>query len=127
MFEQFLPRRMAFVYEFEVDEFGVVPDIPTTVRRSKADCPQVGWAGQGETLPEMLPQIQLLGQLQRCGAMRPSPAALPPPTSALWLRCPPQVAEAVFARVDHHVRALGSVPVPACFFQQLRLLSRGAR
>jgi hypothetical protein len=36
-----MPRRMAFVYEFEADEFGVVPDIPTTVRRSKADCPQV--------------------------------------------------------------------------------------
>lgn len=32
---------MAFVYEFEADEYGVVPDIPTTLRRSKADCPKV--------------------------------------------------------------------------------------
>lgn len=40
--ELFLPRRMAFVYDFEADEYGVVQDIPTTVRRSKADCPTVG-------------------------------------------------------------------------------------
>ncbi|GFH06585.1 uncharacterized protein HaLaN_01239, partial [Haematococcus lacustris] len=40
VYEQFLPRRMAFVYEFEADENGQVADIPTTLRRSKADCPQ---------------------------------------------------------------------------------------
>mmetsp|Transcript_30533 Transcript_30533/g.79479 ORF Transcript_30533/g.79479 Transcript_30533/m.79479 type:complete len:577 (+) Transcript_30533:39-1769(+) len=39
--EQFLPRRMAFVYDFEeVSDEGFVPDVPTTVRRSKVDCPK---------------------------------------------------------------------------------------
>ena len=37
--EQFLPRRTAFVYELEIDGFN--SDIPTTLRRSKADCPPV--------------------------------------------------------------------------------------
>jgi RED-like protein N-terminal region len=34
----FLPRRTAFMYDLEV---GAVSDIPTTVHRSAADCPQV--------------------------------------------------------------------------------------
>lgn len=43
MYEQFLPRRTAFVYDFdEVTDEGFVPDVPTTVRRSKQDCPKVG-------------------------------------------------------------------------------------
>ena len=37
--EQFLPKRTAFVYELDND--GANPDIPTTLRRSKADCPPV--------------------------------------------------------------------------------------
>ncbi len=37
--ELFLPRRTAFVYELEDDEYG--SDIPTTLRRSKLDCPPV--------------------------------------------------------------------------------------
>ena len=37
--EQFLPRRTAFVYELDDDSFN--SDIPTTLRRSKADCPPV--------------------------------------------------------------------------------------
>ena len=37
-----MPRRTVFVYNFEdVTEEGIVPDVPTTVRRSKADCPKV--------------------------------------------------------------------------------------
>lgn len=41
--EQFMPRRMAFVYDFdEVTDEGYVPDVPTTLRRSKVDCPKVG-------------------------------------------------------------------------------------
>ncbi|CAL8466768.1 g6304 [Coccomyxa elongata] len=36
--ELFLPRRTAFVYELEDSEYG--SDIPTTLRRSKLDCPQ---------------------------------------------------------------------------------------
>lgn len=40
--EMFLPRRTAFAYEFEPEEdTGLDTDVPTTVRRSKADCPQV--------------------------------------------------------------------------------------
>ncbi|KAK9916318.1 hypothetical protein WJX75_001184 [Coccomyxa subellipsoidea] len=35
--ELYLPRRTAFVYELEDDEYG--SDIPTTLRRSKLDCP----------------------------------------------------------------------------------------
>ncbi|CAL5227428.1 g10390 [Coccomyxa viridis] len=35
--EQFLPRRTAFLYE--LDDEGFNADIPTTLRRSKADCP----------------------------------------------------------------------------------------
>lgn len=34
----FLPRRMAFVYDLEDVES---LDIPTTLHRSKADCPKV--------------------------------------------------------------------------------------
>lgn len=37
--EQFLPRRTAFMYELDDDGFNA--DIPTTLRRSKADCPPV--------------------------------------------------------------------------------------
>jgi hypothetical protein len=37
--EQFLPRRTAFIYELDDDSFN--SDIPTTLRRSKADCPPV--------------------------------------------------------------------------------------
>lgn len=37
--EQFLPRRTAFMYELDDDGFN--SDIPTTLRRSKADCPPV--------------------------------------------------------------------------------------
>ena len=37
--ELYLPRRTAFVYELEDDEYG--SDIPTTLRRSKLDCPPV--------------------------------------------------------------------------------------
>jgi IK cytokine len=37
--ELFLPRRTAFVYELDGDAFA--SDIPTTLRRSKADCPPV--------------------------------------------------------------------------------------
>lgn len=37
--ELFLPRRTAFVYELEDSEYG--SDIPTTLRRSKLDCPPV--------------------------------------------------------------------------------------
>ena len=37
--ELFLPRRTAFVYELEDDDYG--SDIPTTLRRSKLDCPMV--------------------------------------------------------------------------------------
>ncbi len=37
--ELFLPRRTAFVYELEDSEYG--SDIPTTLRRSKLDCPVV--------------------------------------------------------------------------------------
>ena len=37
--EMFLPRRTAFVYD--LDESGPTSDVPTTVRRSKADCPPV--------------------------------------------------------------------------------------
>ena len=49
MHEQFLPRRMAFVYDFEeVTDEGIVPDVPTTVRRSKLDCPKVGPIGGGD-------------------------------------------------------------------------------
>jgi IK cytokine len=36
--EMFLPRRTAFVFEFDSSEGGDT-DIPTTLRRSKADCP----------------------------------------------------------------------------------------
>lgn len=36
--ESFLPGRTAFVYDLES---GYTPDIPMTLRRSKADCPQV--------------------------------------------------------------------------------------
>eukprot|EP00192_Tetraselmis_astigmatica_P003802 CAMPEP_0117680412 /NCGR_PEP_ID=MMETSP0804-20121206/18339_1 /TAXON_ID=1074897 /ORGANISM="Tetraselmis astigmatica, Strain CCMP880" /LENGTH=574 /DNA_ID=CAMNT_0005489909 /DNA_START=73 /DNA_END=1797 /DNA_ORIENTATION=- len=40
--EAFLPGRMAFVYSFEEDELGnQPPDMPTTLRRSKADCPKL--------------------------------------------------------------------------------------
>lgn len=35
----FLPKRMAFVYELEEGE--ATTDIPTTLRRSKEDCPKV--------------------------------------------------------------------------------------
>ena len=59
--EAFLPRRMAFVFQLgaggvgedeDVDELlgdngGLDSDIPTTLRRSKADCPQVRVAGAG--------------------------------------------------------------------------------
>jgi hypothetical protein len=37
--EMFQPRRTAFV--FDLDEIGHGLDIPTTLRRSKADCPKV--------------------------------------------------------------------------------------
>ena len=37
--ELFLPRRTAFVYELEDSEYG--SDIPTTLRRSRLDCPPV--------------------------------------------------------------------------------------
>lgn len=37
--EQFLPGRTAFVYELEGGAAGA--DIPTTLRRSRADCPPV--------------------------------------------------------------------------------------
>ena len=37
--EMFLPRRTAFVYD--LNESGPSSDVPTTVRRSKADCPPV--------------------------------------------------------------------------------------
>lgn len=37
--ELFLPRRTAFVYELDGDEYS--SDIPTTLRRSKLDCPPV--------------------------------------------------------------------------------------
>jgi hypothetical protein len=37
--EMFLPRRTAFVYDFDPDTGG--GDVPTTLRRSKADCPPV--------------------------------------------------------------------------------------
>lgn len=63
-----MPRRMAFVYEFEADEFGIVPDIPTTVRRSKADCPQVNggtlgadWMGLGQLIPRQPNYVGLAG------------------------------------------------------------------
>lgn len=36
--EKFQPRRTAFVYELDDDEDGL--DIPTTLYRSKADCPK---------------------------------------------------------------------------------------
>ena len=36
--EMFQPRRTAFV--FDLDELGSGLDIPTTLRRSKADCPK---------------------------------------------------------------------------------------
>ena len=44
--EMFLPRRMAFVYNLgSEDEPGIEPldsdMVPTTLRRSKTDCPQV--------------------------------------------------------------------------------------
>lgn len=40
MAAMFLPRRTAFVYEFDPEEAsGLDTDIPTTLRRSKADCP----------------------------------------------------------------------------------------
>ena len=38
--ELFLPRRTAFVYELDAEPG--TSDIPTTLRRSKADCPPVG-------------------------------------------------------------------------------------
>ena len=52
----FAPRRMAFVYDFSIDEEGgggVDNEIPTTLRRSKTDCPQVceGGEGSGGTKP----------------------------------------------------------------------------
>ena len=37
--EMFLPRRTAFVYDFDPETGG--GDVPTTLRRSKADCPPV--------------------------------------------------------------------------------------
>lgn len=37
--EQFLPKRTGFVYE--LDDDSVNADIPTTLRRSAADCPPV--------------------------------------------------------------------------------------
>ena len=37
--ELFLPRRTAFVYELDAEPG--TSDIPTTLRRSKADCPPV--------------------------------------------------------------------------------------
>lgn len=39
--EMFQPRRTAFVYEFESEDPALDSDVPTTLRRSKADCPQV--------------------------------------------------------------------------------------
>lgn len=40
--EMYLPRRTAFVYEFEgEDAEALESDLPTTLRRSKADCPLV--------------------------------------------------------------------------------------
>lgn len=39
--EMFHPRRMAFVFEFDSEEAEFNADVPTTLRRSKADCPQV--------------------------------------------------------------------------------------
>jgi IK cytokine len=37
--EMFLPRRTAFMYDFDPETGG--GDVPTTLRRSKADCPPV--------------------------------------------------------------------------------------
>ncbi len=38
--QMFLPRRTAFVYDLEDGE---ALDIPTTLHRSKADCPKAGF------------------------------------------------------------------------------------
>lgn len=38
--EMFQPRRTAFVFDLDEGENGL--DIPTTLRRSKADCPKAG-------------------------------------------------------------------------------------
>ena len=40
--EMFLPMRSAFVYDLE--ELDSSTDVPTTLRRSKEDCPPVGHA-----------------------------------------------------------------------------------
>ncbi len=51
--EMFLPRRTAFVYDLD-EEFSP-SDIPTMLRRSKADCPQVGpRVAQPHALPNLL-------------------------------------------------------------------------
>lgn len=39
--DMFLPRRTAFVYDFDPTSENYQNDIPTTLRRSKADCPPV--------------------------------------------------------------------------------------
>ncbi|KAJ9512875.1 hypothetical protein QJQ45_029144 [Haematococcus lacustris] len=76
---------MAFVYEFEADENGQVADIPTTLRRSKADCPQASSCLACVTL-------------SMAGLAKP---ALDSPAPHPALDCePPQMAEAVFAKVD---------------------------
>jgi IK cytokine len=49
--EMFQPRRTAFVFEFEEG----CGDVPTTLRRSKADCPPVQVRGTGQTSAPKLP------------------------------------------------------------------------
>mmetsp|Transcript_36029 Transcript_36029/g.85486 ORF Transcript_36029/g.85486 Transcript_36029/m.85486 type:complete len:584 (-) Transcript_36029:57-1808(-) len=56
--ESFLPGRMAFIYSFEEDEFGNPPsDVPTTLRRSKADCPKLPPMMQGGVDKALLERI----------------------------------------------------------------------
>lgn len=58
--QMFLPRRMAFVYELED---GDALDIPTTLHRSKADCPKVksrSPVSAGPVLRQKLPARPML-------------------------------------------------------------------
>eukprot|EP00884_Botryococcus_braunii_P006803 jgi/Botrbrau1/16123/Bobra.7_2s0083.2 len=64
--ELFLPRRTAFVYD--LDEHFSTTDIPTTLRRSKADCPPVGEMVMGMVDSNLLERISKIMSYMRLSA-----------------------------------------------------------
>ena len=110
--EQFLPRRTAFVYELDDDSFN--SDIPTTLRRSKADCPPVRALASIHPQPahshctptcatdEKLPNATLCTSLLSCAGLY-SPD-LPQQQQVLsLLLCIAQVVECMMGTVDGNV------------------------